>query len=86
MKSEFMKERLDFVRARLNRYREAENAVLSSQSYSVEGMSLTRANLNYIQNMILRLEREEYKLLENMSRDKRSRIRYVIPGEGVQIW
>lgn len=39
-------------------YLAAEKAVLSSQSYEIEGLRLTRANLADIQRMIRRLEGE----------------------------
>lgn len=85
MNSDFAEERLELVRARLRRYREAENAVLSSQSYSVEGLRLTRADLGKIQAMIGELEREEMKLMREFGNNKRSRIRYVIPRDEVRI-
>ena len=79
-------ERLEIIQARLRRYREAENAILSAQSYSVEGMNLTRADLGKVQTMIAQLEREELKLLRNVRTQFRSRIRYVIPRDGVRTW
>lgn len=52
------KERLAKIKMRLDQYYEAEMAVLSSQSYSIGGRSLTRANLGEIQTMIDTLEKK----------------------------
>ena len=78
--------RLEYVQARLRRYREAENAILSAQSYSVEGLNLTRADLGKVQAMIAELENEEMKLLRQTVNERRSRIRYVVPRDGVRTW
>lgn len=86
MKTNYVQSMLEIVQARLRRYREAENAVLSSQSYSLEGLNLTRADLGKIQTMINELERAELNLLRNVNHDKRSRIRYVIPRDEAKVW
>lgn len=51
-------ERLKRTKARLAEYYKAEEAVLTSQSYSIGGQSLTRANLGQIQAMIDALEKK----------------------------
>jgi len=43
---------VDFCREQLNKYVEAESKVLNSQSYSIAGRSMTRANLKEIQDGI----------------------------------
>ena len=73
------------IQARLRRYREAENAILSSQSYSVEGLSLTRADLEKVQVMIAELEKEEMRLLRIITHNPRSRLRYIIPRDSVRL-
>lgn len=77
--------RLEYIQARLRRYREAENAVLASQSYSVEGLSLTRADLGKVQTMIAELEKEEMRLMRSVECNRRSRLRYVIPRDGARV-
>ena len=77
--------RLEYVRRRLMLYREAEEAILSAQSYEVDGMRLTRADLSLVQDMIARLEHEELKLLHAVRGLTRSRLRVIIPMDGVHI-
>ena len=48
--------KLAALNERLEMYRRAEAAILSSQSYEMEGMRLTRANLADVQKQISRLE------------------------------
>ncbi|MBQ6112146.1 MAG: hypothetical protein IJQ77_11530 [Synergistaceae bacterium] len=80
------RERLEIIEARLNLYLRAEKAILSGQSYSVEGLSLTRADLSEVQKLISELEREYLRLERKLNPAyKRSRIRYVIPGDEVRI-
>ena len=74
-----MKNRLDIRKARLRLYLEAEKAILSSQSYEMEGLKLTRANLKDVKDQIAKLEYEVAKL----SAKRRSRIKYVVPRDGV---
>lgn len=65
---------LEMKKERLKSYYEAEQAVLSGQSYTIGKQTLNRANLSHIQKAINQLEgeirRAEYK---------GSRIRRVIP-------
>lgn len=80
-RSEILK-RLEVKRQRLILYHEAEAAILSGQSYEIENLRLTRAELSQVTDMIAKLEREVEKL-ENellMSANKRSRFKVVIPG------
>ena len=51
-----IKEQIQIAEARLMLYYKAEKAILSGQSYEVEGLKLTRANLKDVQNMIAALE------------------------------
>ena len=75
-------DRINMTLARLNRYREAENAVLSAQSYSLEGMQLDRANLKDIQEMIAKLENELVRLERAALKTGRSRMRMIVPLDG----
>ncbi len=72
-------DRISMVRARLMRYREAEDAILSAQSYSIEGMNLTRADLKTVQNIIAELERELSGLERASKKEERNRVRMVVP-------
>lgn len=66
--------RLEELRERLALYRRAEAAILSSQSYEMEGMRLTRANLADVQRWISRLEGEVSRLSRG-----RGRLRVIVP-------
>lgn len=80
------RERMQIIEARLNLYLRAEKAILAGQSYSAEGLSLTRADLSDVQKIISELEREYSRLERKLNPAyKRSRIRYVIPRDGVKI-
>jgi hypothetical protein len=68
-------ERLEIKKARLKLYLKAEIAILSGQSYEIEGLKLTRANLKDVQNMISRLETSVAKL----SGKRRARMKYIVP-------
>ncbi len=71
--------RLAEMRVRLADYLAAEKAILSSQSYMIEGMTLTRANLADVQRMITKLEKDiarEEKILIGTAAKRR---RTVIP-------
>ena len=73
-----MKEQLAIAQARLTLYYKAEKAILSGQSYEVEGLKLTRANLKDVQNMIAALENKISALKAKMR--GRSKFRIVRPG------
>ena len=73
------KARLEIKKARLRLYLEAEKAILSSQSYEIEGLKLTRANLKEVKDQIAKLEYEVTRL----SAKQRSRIKYVVPRDGI---
>ena len=79
-----MSARLEILRARLLTYYRAEKAILTGQSYEIEGLKLTRADLGTVIKMINELE-EEVRRVESEEgfRIVRSRIRYVVPAEGV---
>lgn len=70
-------ERLKILKNRLHIYYEAEEAILSSQSYSLGSKSLTRADLAKVQDMIKSLE-GEIELLESSSMGKRL-VKRIIP-------
>lgn len=59
---------------RLEEYRRAEAAILSSQAYKMEGVELTRANLGEVQRMISRLEGKISRLSSG-----RGRVRIIVP-------
>ena len=70
-----MNEKLSIKKARLRLYYAAEKAILSGQSYEIEGLKLTRANLKEVQNMIDQLESQ----IENLSGKRRARMKYIVP-------
>lgn len=75
-----IKGRKEILEARLMLYLKAEKAILAGQSYTVEGLSLTRADLGKVQEMISGLESEIIRLEDRLSKKQiRTRIRYVIP-------
>ncbi len=61
---------LQIVNERLEMYYNAEKAILTSQSYSIGGKTLTRANLSDVQKTIKELEQEK-KSLENKRSSRR---------------
>ena len=73
-----IKEQIQLAQARLTLYYKAEKAILSGQSYEVEGLKLTRANLKDVQNMIAALENKISALKAKMR--GRSKFRIVRPG------
>lgn len=54
-KTEIMQQ-IQIAQSRLTLYYKAEKAILNGQSYEVEGLKLTRANLKDVQSMISSLE------------------------------
>lgn len=68
-----MKKRIEFLRERLCRYYEAEQAALLNQSYQFGTKKLERANLAEIRKAITELETEIYTL-ENGGKRKVFRI------------
>ena len=73
-----IKEQIHIAESRLVLYYKAEKAILSGQSYEIEGLKLTRANLKDVQNMIFRLETKISALKAKLR--GRSRFRIVRPG------
>lgn len=67
---------LQIAEARLLLYYKAEKAILSGQSYEVEGLKLTRANLKDVQSMIAELEKKVARLKSS----SRPKFRVVRPG------
>lgn len=68
-----MKDRIEFLKKRLFRYYEAEQAVLLNQSYQFDTKKLERANLAEIRKAINELETEIHTL-ENGGKRKVFRI------------
>lgn len=67
---------LEMKRKRLERYYDAEEKVLNSQSYTLGSKTLTRADLASIQSMIKILE-SEIESLEKYGTMKRRSVRIV---------
>lgn len=65
---------LEMKKKRLDMYYEAEQAILLNQSYTVDGMTLNRANLSHVQKQINQLENEIRR-----ADGKGRRVRRVIP-------
>lgn len=74
-----MSERLEILRGRYRAYLEAERAILTGQSYTIEGLTLTRANLSVVRKTIDDLALAIRLLEVKESGRKRSRVRVVIP-------
>jgi hypothetical protein len=72
-------ERLEVKKVRLKLYLKAEIAILSGQSYEIEGLKLTRANLKEVQDMITRLENDVAKL----SGKRRARTKFIVPKDNI---
>ena len=71
--------RKEILRARLKDYLQAEHdVILHGQTVSVEGMRITRANLDSLRKEIANI-RSELEELDANKPDKRSRIRVVVP-------
>ena len=71
-------EQIQIAESRLTLYYKAEKAILSGQSYEIEGLKLTRANLKDVQNMIAALE-NKISALKSRQRG-RAKYRIVRPG------
>ena len=69
--------RLEIKKARLKLYLAAEIAILKGQSYEIEGLKLTRANLKDVQSMIAQLESEIAKFGK-----RPARMKYIVPKDG----
>jgi hypothetical protein len=67
--------RLEIKKARLKLYLAAEKAILSGQSYEIEGLKLTRANLKDVQTMVGKLEAE----VSALSGGRRARMKFIVP-------
>ena len=72
------KEQIHIAESRLALYYKAEKAILSGQSYEIEGLKLTRANLKDVQSMISTLESKISAL--NAKLRGRAKFRIVRPG------
>ena len=73
-----IKEQIHIAESRLALYYKAEKAILSGQSYEIEGLKLTRANLKDVQSMINTLESKISAL--NAKLRGQARFRIVRPG------
>ena len=73
-----IKEQIHIAESRLALYYKAEKAILSGQSYEIEGLKLTRANLKDVQSMINTLESKVSAL--NAKLRGRAKFRIVRPG------
>ena len=73
-----IKEQIHIAESRLALYYKAEKAILSGQSYEIEGLKLTRANLEDVQSMINTLESKISAL--NAKLRGRAKFRIVRPG------
>ena len=71
-------EKLAVAKARLTLYYRAEKAILSGQSYEIEGLKLTRADLGKVQDMIADLENK----VDRLSAKPRPRRRVLVPVDG----
>ena len=65
------KEKIAFLNGRLALYLDAEEAILSGQSYRIEGLELTRANLADVQSMIRSLYNQIEELEARLTRSRR---------------
>ncbi len=72
------KDKLFLLESRLTLYLEAEQRILLGQSYEVEGLKLTRANLKDVQTMITKLQNDISALEQSIKR--RPKFRVVRPG------
>ena len=71
--------KLEIKKARLKLYLAAEKAILSGQSYEIEGLKLTPANLKDVQTMIAQLENQVEKL---SAKQRRARLKFIVPKDG----
>ena len=78
MTSSEIKEQIATAQARLTQYYKAEKAILTGQSYEIEGLKLTRANLKDVQSMIATLEGKIASLKARLKGHARYRV--VRPG------
>lgn len=72
----------ELLERRLLRYMEAEDAILSGQSYSVEGLSLTRADLDTVRKVIAQLDAQLSSLKAKETGTNRTRMRFIVPSDG----
>lgn len=75
------KQKIEIKRARLKLYLQAEKSILSGQSYEIEGLKLTRANLKDVRDTIARIESDITKL----SRRRGARMKYVVPVDKIRV-
>lgn len=70
------KERITFLKKRLEMYYEAEEKILQGQSYTIGSRTLTRTSLANVQSKIKELE-SEISALETRGNSKRRSVRVV---------
>ena len=73
---EKIKERIAFLKKRLEMYYEAEEKILQGQSYTIGSRTLTRTSLANVQSKIKELE-SEISALETRGNSKRRSVRVV---------
>ncbi len=64
----------------LDEWIEAERKVMLSQSYTVDGQTVTRANLSDIRNAIKHWEKQVSMIKRKQKGKGKARISHVIPG------
>lgn len=77
--------RLDILNERLRMYYEAERSILQGQSYSMEGLTLTRANLDTVRKTIADIESEIIRT-QNRLNSSRSRLRVIVPVDCLRMY
>lgn len=70
------KERIAFLKKRLEMYYEAEEKILQGQSYTIGSRTLTRTSLANVQSKIKELE-SEISALETRGNSKRRSVRII---------
>lgn len=71
--------RLFELRQRRHDYLEAERAILAAQSYEMDGVKLTRADLAKVREGLAAIEKAIAKLEAMLNRTGRSRMRVIVP-------
>ena len=79
MDKRLIREKIELLSNRLLLYLKAEQAILSGQSYKIEGLELTRANLANVQSMITKLMSDIEMLKARLNKTFR-RSRIISPG------
>lgn len=75
--------RLDILYHRLNNYLKAEEAITHSQSYEMEGLRLTRADLDSVRKAISEIEVQIEYAERKLSGSARMRV--IVPVDGLNV-